>query len=154
MRMELPRDKPYWIVVADDAGAVVYGRETMRGPLSELFSLRNEAARMKTGELLSDRGGRSFDSLGQGRHTMTKEHGPKEHASEVFAKDIAERIRKAVHGGDCRGYALIAAPRFLGRLNESVSRIVSEPPFLAIDKNVVGRETAFIEKLIADYRET
>ena len=152
--MESLHDTPYWIVVADDASAVVYGRETMRAPLRELFSLDNHAARLKTGELLSDRGGRAFDSHGPARHTMGKEHGPKEHASDAFAKSIAEHIRQAMHAGNCRAYALVAAPRFLGRLTDAVGRLVNDEPFLTIDKNVVRRDTAFIEKLINDARET
>lgn len=151
-QMQSLKEKPYWIVVADEATAAVYGRETMSGPLWELFTLENEAGRMKPGELLADRGGRSFDSHGHGRHTMTKEHGPKEHASELFAKDIAERIQQALHAGKCRGYALIATPRFLGRLVDAVEKNVPEAPFLTIDKHVVGRDTGFIEALIADSR--
>jgi len=74
--------KTVWIVVADESRAYVYERKSVAGPLQELFNLENEVGRMKSGELLADRGGRSFDSHGQGRHTMTKEKaGPKKRAS-------------------------------------------------------------------------
>lgn len=151
--MQSLKDRPYWIVVADDASAIVYGRETMRSPLWKITSLRNDTARRKTAELISDRGGRAFDSHGPGRHTMGNEAGPKEHASEAFARDIADRIRKAMHSGNCRGYALIAAPRFLGRLADAVERNVNEAPFLTIDKSVVAHDREFIEQLIADHLE-
>ena len=36
----------------------------------------------------------------------------------AFAKQIAERVGKVTHDGSCRGYALVAAPRFLGMLRE------------------------------------
>lgn len=150
--MKSLKENPYWIVVADEASAIVYGRETMRSSLWELFRMENEAGRMKPGELLADRGGRSFDSHGQGRHTMTKEHGPKDHLGDAFAKEIATRIQHAMHTGNCRGYALIATPRFLGRLVDAVDKNVHDKPFLTVDKHVVGRETAFIEGLIAESR--
>lgn len=141
--------KTFWIVVADEARAIVYTRDTRRAPLIELFSLENDAGRRKPGELESDRGGRSFDSFGAGRHSMAKEwSGLKKSATEAFAKDIAERIGKAMHGGRCRGYALVAAPRFLGMLRAALASSCNVEPFTTIDKEVVGKETAFIEKLL------
>lgn len=145
-----PQDRTYWVVVADEANAVVYQRSTRRAPLRELITLSNESARQKTGELLSDRGGRSFDSFGDGRHTMSKEKSdPKTQAAHVFARQIAERIGKATHDGSCRGYALIAAPRFLGLLRDAVSRSTNLEPFATVDKEVVGQDASVIEKLLA-----
>ena len=66
-------EKVFWVVVADEAKAIIYARATKRGPLREVFSLANETAHMKTEELISDSGGRSFDSKGKGRHTMSNE---------------------------------------------------------------------------------
>ncbi len=141
--------KTYWIVVADEARAIVYTRDTRRAPLTESFSLENDAGRRKPGDLETDRGGRSFDSFGAGRHSMAKEKsGLKKSATEAFAKDIAERIGKAIHNGRCRGYALVAAPRFLGMLRAALASSCNVEPFTTIDKEVVGKDTAFLEKLI------
>jgi len=149
MNAASPVAKSYWIVVADESKAIVYTRDTKRAPLHELFSLENEVGRMKVGELLADRGGRSFDSFGKGRHTMAKEKsGPKKHAAEAFGKQIAERIGKATHGGSCRGYALIAPPRFLGVLRDALSIASRDEPFHTIAKEVVGKDTAFLQKLL------
>ncbi len=146
-----PSDRPYWIVVADESSAVVFARDTKRAPLRELFTLENETARKRMGELISDRGGRSFDSHGQGRHTMAKEKSdPKKHAATLFAKQIAERIGKAVHNGSCRGFALIAPPRFLGVLRDAVSIAAKIEPFATVDKEVVGRDASVIERLLAE----
>lgn len=143
-------DKVYWVVVADESTAIVYGRDTLSGPLYELFSLDNEAARQKTDELISDSGGRSFDSFGKGRHTMTSEKAdPKSTAARVFAKELAGHIAKVMHDGSCRGFALVAAPRFLGVLRDAVSTATKAEPYASIDKEVVGRDTGVIEKLLA-----
>lgn len=144
-------DKVYWIIVADESIATFYIQDTKRSPLQETATLRNEAARMKTGDLISDRGGRSFDSQGQGRHTMTREKtDPKKQAAIMFAKEIAERIVKARHNGKCRDFALIAAPRFLGLLRDALATAGHAMPFLAIDKDVVGQEVGVIENLLHD----
>lgn len=145
----LQAKKTFWIIVADESRASIYTREAKRAPLIELLALDNEMGRKKAGEILSDRGGRSFDSFGAGRHTMaTEKTDPKKHAATVFAKQIAERIAKVMHDGSCRGYALIAAPRFLGMLREAVSRRCNVEPFKTIDKDVVGQDAAVLQKLI------
>lgn len=142
-------EKAYWIVAADESRAIFYKREKRRAPLQEFLSLENEVGRKKAGELLADRGGRSFDSFGTGRHTMgIEKDDPKRHAAIAFAKQIAERIGKATHDGRCRDYALIAAPRFLGLLRDEISRKCKAVPFKTVDKDVVGQDPVVLQKLI------
>jgi protein required for attachment to host cells len=143
---------PYWaVVVADESSAIVYARDSLSGPLRELFSLYNDTARKKTDQLISDSGGRSFDSYGKGRHTMGHEKAdPKKTAAIAFAKQIAERIAKGIYDGSCRGFALVAAPRFLGILREALSISTTVEPYATVDKEVVGKDTEVIEKLLAN----
>jgi len=142
-------EKTYWVVVADESRAIFYTRDTRRAPLLEFLALDNEVGRKKAGEILADRGGRSFDSVGAGRHTMAVEKAdPKKHAATAFARQIAERIGKVTHDGSCRGYALIAAPRFLGMLRDAVSRKCQFGPFKTIDKDVVSQDTGVLQKLV------
>lgn len=145
------RERFYWVVVADESSAIFYSRETKSGPLREVFSLANDAARMKTGELISDSGGRSFDSKGKGRHTMSNERvDPKKHEAHLFAKAIAQRIAKVMHDGSCRGYALLAAPHFLGVLRDATAIATAVQPYATVNKSVVGRDNDTIEKLLVD----
>jgi protein required for attachment to host cells len=143
---------PYWaVVVADESSAIVYARDSLSGPLRELFSLYNDTARKKTDQLISDSGGRSFDSYGKGRHTMGHEKAdPKKIAAMAFAKQIAGRIAKGVYDGSCRGFALVAAPRFLGVLRDAVAIATTVEPYATVDKEVVGKDTEVIEKLLAN----
>jgi protein required for attachment to host cells len=142
-------ERRYLVVVADEYRAIFYARDTRTGPLRKLRGLTNETARMKTGDLISDRGGRSFDSHGQGRHTMGGERdSPQQHSARGFAKDIAEIIAAESHKGTCRGYAVVAAPRFLGLLRQEFAAAVRDAPYATVDKDVVGQDEAFIEKLL------
>lgn len=141
-----------WIVVADEALATIYERKSRRGPLTELFRLTNESERKKTAELISDRGGRSFDSRGQGRHTYTREKSdPKRHAAQAFAKLVAQRVVGAIHDGNCEDVALIAAPRFLGLLRDALAKAGNVIPSVTIDKEMVNQDAASIAKLLAEY---
>jgi protein required for attachment to host cells len=142
-------DKHYLVVVADEASAILYTRDALYAPLTTWRTLSNEAARMKTGDLISDRGGRSFDSHGEGRHTMAREKAsPKQHVATVFARTIAEIVAEDLQSGRCRGYALIAAPRFLGELRRETGILVKEEPYATVDKAVVGSDESVIEKLL------
>ena len=146
----LPRDNKYFlVVVADEYKAVFYSRETRNGPISQLREITNESARMKTADLISDRGGRAFDSHGQGRHTMASEKtAPKDQLARIFGKQIATLIATEIRNGNCRDYALIAAPRFLGVLRRELAVLTKAEPYVTIDKDVVGRDESFIEHLL------
>jgi protein required for attachment to host cells len=142
-------NKYYLVVVADESKAVLYSRERLRGPLAEQRTFENEAARLKTDDIIADRGGRAFDSHGQGRHTMTAEKSdPKQHIAEGFARQIADHIGSEMHKGNLRGYALVAAPRFLGTLRAQLHSRVAEEPYVTIDKNVVGQGEDAIARLL------
>jgi protein required for attachment to host cells len=140
-------NKHFLVVVANESKAIAYTRASKSGPLQQLRTFENQAAKLKTGDILADKGGRSFDSHGQGRHTMADD--PKQHLAEGFARHIAEYIAADVHNGTCRGYALVAAPHFLGLLRAELTSHTSTEPYTAVDKNGVDQATAIIEKLLA-----
>lgn len=141
----------YWVVVADESRAIIYARASRSGPLEEVCALINEAARLKTGELLSDKGGRSFDSKGKGRHTMSNERvDPKKHEAQMFAKAISDRIARVMHDGSCRGFALVAAPQFLGVLRDAIAVATTARPYATVNKAVVGKDSATIASLLSD----
>ena len=76
------------------------------------------------------------------------------HEAEVFAREIAGYIEEGLHDESCRGYALIAAPRFLGMLRDALDRNVKEGPWLTIDKDIVSQDVHFLENLLQRHRET
>ena len=154
MATPVPNDKKvYIVVVADEYQVIFYTRDSRSGPLTQVRTVTNEAARMKTGDLIADRGGRSFDSHGQGRHTMTSEkHSPKEQVARTFAKQIAQLIAAETHKGRSRGFALIAAPRFLGLLRREIGTHTKVEPYVTVDKEVVGQDVSVIEKLLAQHQ--
>ncbi len=145
-------ESTYWVVVADQSMAEFYFREKKNSPLQRLFTMKNDAGQKKLIDLTSDRDGRSFDSHGQGRHSLTKEKtDAKKHESQIFANQISDRIVGANQRGEFSELALIAAPRFLGTLRKSLSVVHGIPIYLSINKDVVGQDTTVIEKLLAEH---
>ena len=139
----------YLIVVADQAMAKFYSRAKRNSALESLCTLRNDSAQKKTAELISDRGGRSFDSFGRGRHTMSNEEvDPRAHDANVFANQIRDRVIKAKRRGEFAELVIIAAPRFLGVLRKSFAASGGITPDRTIDKDVVAQDTSVIRKLL------
>jgi protein required for attachment to host cells len=149
VRPNTPLDaQSYRVVVADEFRAIFYDRQKKFSPLAEVDSMQNDAAREKTGDLMSDRGGRAFDSHGQGRHTMANEKAdPKAQSAIVFAKDIADRLAADRSQGRYDNLVVVAAPRFLGVLRPALATAGVEAE-RAIDKAVTGKDEAFIQQLV------
>lgn len=144
-----PEDKKYWVVVADESSATIYVRDTRHARMRKSFSFNNDVARMKTGDLIADKGGRSFDSHGDGRHTMANERaGPQRESAIRFAKSLAARIKDGRYRGVCRDYALVAAPRFLGDLRQALATAGVDNPYFEIAKDLVGHDVGQIEQLL------
>ena len=149
MRPDTPlAAESYWVVVADEYQSIFYARRKKYSPLEEVSTLINEPAREKVGDLLADKGGRSFDSFGLGRHTMGKEKaGPKTQVAITFAKKVAEQISEGRRKGAFDRLVVVAAPRFLGILRPALATAGVEPD-QAIAKEVTGKSMAFVQKLI------
>lgn len=138
-----------WVVVANEAAAIIYTCKGRRGPLVELRRIENKQARAKTSELISDKAGRAFDSHGQGRHAMTREKsGPRQQIVEAFARQISGYVDQARQEGRFDDLVLIAAPRFLGLMRKALARTAVSEPYLAIDKDVVAADPQTIMKLL------
>jgi protein required for attachment to host cells len=145
--MSASHKKPrHWVIVADQASATFYTQEKKHGHLHKEFSLENSAAHKKTSELLADRGGRSFDSKGKARHTMSKHVDPKEHEAQVFAKAVAKKLAKLKP--EIAAYTLVAPPRFLGDLRKAMEIAGCAMPDITMDKEYTDRDVAAIEQFL------
>jgi len=145
-------NRPFWVVVADEFQAAVYKRAKKYSELRPVFDLKNEIAREKLENLISDRGGRGFDSHGQGSHTYAKEKSdPRAQSYQAFARQIADDLRsRRQHADD--GLVVVAAPRFLGVLRTALGRAGLQPD-LAIDKSVTSKGADFVQKLIDQHEQ-
>jgi protein required for attachment to host cells len=140
-----------WIIVADESTAEFYEQDKKYSAVRKSFEMHNDSARKKVDDIITDHGGRSYDSFGMGRHTMAKEkQGPKMQGAVVFAKSIAGKITAALNRGDITDFGLIAAPKFLGILRKSLAGAHGSEPCLTISKEVVGQGTAVVDRLLGE----
>lgn len=125
-----------WVLVANSSLARILAAPTATGGLEELECLSHPASRLRDQDIASDRPGRTFDSLGPGRHGKAPEVTPREQEAIRFAEQVAARLRAAHAAGDFDRLAIVAAPRFLGLLRERLDPQVGKAIVETLDKDL------------------
>jgi protein required for attachment to host cells len=78
----------------------------------------------KLQEIMADRPGRAFDSVGKGRHAMAYGADAVREDERHFLQSLAERLEKEARAGAYDRLILIAPPRALGDLRPFLSKPV------------------------------
>ncbi len=125
-----------WIVTANASRARFFAEPAPTEKLQEIKDMVNDAARLKTAESETDRMGptsaaQSIHNTGGALPNKTYEPAqtPVQHATDMFAKEVAKYLLKAHQEGRYREIALVASPQFLGilrqQLDPQLERLVS-----------------------------
>jgi protein required for attachment to host cells len=131
-----------WIVSANASRARFFSQATGTDPLEEIEDMVNEAARLTTGEVETDRMGPT--SAGQSIHNTggaapNKTYEPKEmpdkRAAEGFARDIADYLLRAHREGRFQQLSLVVSPKFLGALRKFLDPSLQDAVKLEVDKD-------------------
>jgi protein required for attachment to host cells len=138
-----------WVVVAESSHARIFNCAKPGSALEEIEGLVHPASRLHAQGLHSDAPGRTFDSVGQGRHAIAPDTDPKRHEAKVFARDIARRLDSARVGKKLEELVLVAPPMFLGLLREHMSEPCRQRVVQTISKNLVHEDKKAIAKHLA-----
>lgn len=123
-----------WILSANRSSARLFerdGKSTRR-----VQDLSHSEGAMQNRETGTDKPGRSFDSVGQGRHAMSTEQEPIEHIAQQFALDLAEVLNKGRVAHAYDKLILIAEPKFLGLLRAALDKNTAALVFQTISKDL------------------
>ncbi len=141
-------DQGGWVVVADGAKALILENTgDSKFPnlrMKETFE-HNDA---KTSDMGTDKPGRSISSVGSARSAMeqTDWHDREE---QRFLGRLAERLDRAVLGGEVKHLILVAPPRAIGVLRKAMSSHVREAIQAEFEKDYVKMPLDEIEKHLA-----
>ncbi|NEX59584.1 host attachment protein [Noviherbaspirillum galbum] len=131
-----------WIVTANAGRARFFSQLHASDPLEEINDMVNEQVRLRTSETESDRIGPT--SATQSIHdtggavpgkTYEPKQTPKEHATELFAKSVAEYLLKSFRDGRFTQLSLVVSPQFLGTLRQELSPELDSVVKLEISKD-------------------
>lgn len=113
------------IVVTDEREASFFDTSKLIGPLTARGSLQNGAAGLKDSDLETDRPGRRHNGsagVSHGHsHGVDGERSTERHDVELFAKAVAQRIEADRIKNNFDKLLLIAPPKMLGLLRQSLS---------------------------------
>lgn len=107
-------------VVADGERARLYRRREERPGYDMIEEIASPVAGKPSRALLTERPGRSFDSMGGQRHAMEPRTNPKTDAKHAFMRDIAKQLGGMVKKGGAAELVLVAPPRMLATLRDSL----------------------------------
>lgn len=141
--------KTTWFVVADSARARIFTASGTKGKLREIADLSHPESRLHDSELASNGPGRSFDSHGQGRHSMEPATHPQDREAQAFAVEVARHIDRGHNEGGFDSLVLVAPPKFLGRLRPALSDSTRDAVVGELDKNLVDADEKTLERQLS-----
>jgi protein required for attachment to host cells len=146
------------IVVADERQASFFDAVTPRSPLTERGSLHNERSGKRDIDLETDRPGRRYGgtsgvSHGSGgveghHHGVTGEKSTVQHELTLFAKEVARRIETDRAHNEFDRLVLVAGPKMLGLLRQSLSTPTQSMLAGEISKDLLRQGPAVILKAV------
>ena len=126
-----------WIIVAGASSAQLFETENKGADLKKIREFDHPQSRKKTKDLTTDRPGRSFDSMGLGRHA--EERGdPHFHEQTVFAQQLILFLNKARTNNEFDNLIIVAAPTFLGELRQSMSNPLKKCVTKEVNKDLAA----------------
>ena len=130
-----------WAIVADAARARLFALEGRGAPLNELEDLIRAEGALKGGEIEADRPGRTFDSVGSGRHAMEPSLDPRKEEAQRFAREIANQLETSYKNHEFERLCLIAPPEFLGMLRAELDGALADAVAGELNKDLTHADT-------------
>ena len=137
-----------WVVVCDGAKALIL--ENAGDAISPNLKTRevHEQPDATTREQGTDAPGRTFSSVGS-RRSAVEQTDWHDQSEQRFLADLADRLDAAVAMGEAKSIIVVAPPRALGMLRQSLSAGVRSIVRAEIDKDYVKMPVYEIEKHLA-----
>lgn len=139
------------VVVAEQSRARLFIRDRAKKIFRELEDMTNPEGRLHEQEFMSDKQGRSYDSMGNNRHAMEQKTGPARQAAIRFAKDICRQLESLRN--DYEKLILVAPPMFLGLLRDNLPDPLAKQVVREISKELVQKSPEEIEKYLKELPE-
>ena len=139
-----------WVLVAHDAGARVFENQGPGKGLTLLEEIDHPEGRMRDGELVSDRPGRSFrkDSGDPRRAAMSQSQGPHDRVVATFARDLVQKLQQGRMQSRYDRLVLVAPPKFLGLLRSSLDAPTGQLVVGSLHKDLArSNEAELVEHL-------
>ncbi len=142
-----------WVLIADAARARVFENTGKGTGLTIVQDMTLDAELLPSHELGSDRPGRSFDSVGSGRHAMESPSDLHREQKRQFARRIAEALEEQQATKSFDRLVLVAPPVTMGDLRaalpDKVKAVVAAEVVADLTKTSVSELPAHLATHVA-----
>src|SRR5437016_5139313 len=111
-----------WVLIADGSRAKVVEHIRRRKGFSDVEGMAFATILPKGRDILTDKPGRSFDSVGAGRHAKEGAADPRRELKRTFARRLVGALRRQVLARRFDRLILVAPPSFMGFLREQLPK--------------------------------
>lgn len=127
-----------WYVVAHRAGARILEPTDQRGTLALVETFDNPEGRLMNHELESDRPGGARAGVSTGLYERHEDAHL--HVAKAFARELADRLERAREQQAIGAFVLVAEPRFLGLIRQSLPKQTA-----ALVRETIARDFHHVE---------
>lgn len=139
-----------WIVVSDAAQARIFSRHAADTTLKPVDHLTHSQSQLHEGDLRTGGKGETRESTGASVHQTEPQTTTSEKHADIFAKEVAQALRRGRVDNAYTSLILAADPSFLGRLRDHLDDATAASVTGTIDKNWAQHKTREIERLLPD----
>jgi len=124
-----------WILIADGARARIFANH---GPGKGIAAVGAEldADHRPDRDIMSDKPGRAFESVGTARHAIEPHHDPHKELKRAFSEQLAALLDQQLAAKAFDRVVLVAPPAMLGDLRSALSAHVRAAVYAELDKDL------------------
>lgn len=145
------RAKASWVLIADGARARIVRRRNANSDTDvQAEDLVFAIDHKKTGEIMSDRPGRSFAPEGARRSAKEYRSEPEKDQETRFAGMLVDELERRLRAHEFEKLSIVAEPRMLGMLRQKLSPALRQTVVAEVAKDLTKLPRQELDKAIAE----
>ena len=139
------KPKVTWVLIADGSQAKVFQYDGPDAGLSAVRELMVEEEALRAQDIMADRPGRTFASVGGSRSGYEPPTDPVDVREARFMKTMAGRLDEKLRIGAFEQLVIAAAPAALGEIRPQLSKALRDAVIAELPKDLTNLPTPELE---------
>jgi protein required for attachment to host cells len=131
-----------WILIADGARARIFVNQGPGKGIEAVAGAEFDADHRPDREIMSDKPGRTYESVGDTRHAVQPHHDPHRELKRAFSEELAAMLAEKLAAKAYDRVVLVAPPAMLGDLRSSLGEQVRAVVYAELDKDLTNTPEA------------
>lgn len=143
------KDVVWALVMSSTQARIIKG--IARGAVDDLAELTLHTEHKDLREIMSDKPGRSFSSVGSARSAMEYASDPVKDAKRAFVDEVATLLHRHFAQHDFTRLAVFAAPEMLGLLRDGLPPDLGHAVIIEMPKNLLHETPHDLRRIVTDH---